>query len=402
MERGNIMLHIKDNVYYTGIRDWELRRFHGHELSTFNGSSYNSYLIKDDKTVLIDTVWNPHAEDFLRTLEQEVGFANIDMVVVNHNEPDHGGSLAALMQKIPNVEIVCSKKGEEIIRKHNGNPDWKFRTVKTGDSINIGKADLHFVDMTMIHWPDSMMTFMTGSNILFSNDAFGQHFCGPSLFVDKSDECLIWAEAFKYFAGILSPFAPLIKRKVAEVVSMNLPVEMIAPSHGCIWREDPLQIVRKYAEWADEYDEGCVTIAYDTMYHATRRMAEAIGLGIEAEGISVKLLNSATCDQSDLMTDFFRSKGIILGSCTVNNGALRSMAGVLDELRGHKLKNKVGFTFGSYGWSGEAPKHLQHGLEEAGIRILHEPVSAKYTPDEEELASCREAGRAFARSMKEA
>jgi len=397
-----MLLHVKDNVYYTGIRDWELRRFHGHELSTFNGSSYNSFLIRDDKTVLVDTVWNPHTEEFLHMLEHEVGFANIDLIIINHNEPDHGGSLAALMQKIPDVEIVCSKKGEEIIRKHNGNPAWKFRTVKTGDAINIGKSDLHFVDMTMIHWPDSMMTFMTGTNILFSNDAFGQHFCGQSLFVDKVDACTVWAEALKYFAGILAPFTSLIKRKIAEVVAMNLPIEMIAPSHGCIWRENPLQIVGKYAEWSDDYDEGYVTIAYDTMYHATRSMAEAIGHGIESEGVPVKLFNTATCDQSDLMTDFFRSKAIILGSSTVNNGALRSLAGVVDEIRGHKLKGKVGFSFGSYGWSGEAPKHLQQGMEEAGIKILHDPVSAKYTPSQEELRVCHDAGRDFARAMKEA
>jgi len=397
-----MLLHVKDNVYYTGIRDWELRRFHGHELSTFNGSSYNSYLIRDEKTVLVDTAWNPHTEAFLRTIEQEVGFPNIDIVLINHIEPDHGGSLAALMAKCPQAEIVCSKKGEDIIKKHNGQPDWKFRTVKTGDRISIGKSELVFVEMTMIHWPDSMMTFMTGSNILFSNDAFGQHFCGASIFEDKVDGCVVWAEAFKYFAGILAPFTPLIKKKVAEVTALNLPVEMIAPSHGVIWREDPMRIVNKYAEWADDYDEGFVVVAYDTMYNATKRMAETIAEALEEHDIQVKLFNTATCDQSDLMTEFFRAKGIVLGSCTVNNGALRSMAGVLDEIRGHKLRNKVGFTFGSYGWSGEAPKHLREGLEHAGIKIIQDSVTARYTPSDEELWNCREAGRAFAKALKEA
>ncbi len=391
-----MLLHVKDNVYYTGIRDWELRMFHGHELSTFNGSSYNSYLIKDDKTVLLDTVWAPHTESFLNTLEAEVGIANIDMVIVNHNEPDHGGSIVALLEKNPNIEVVCSQKGVEIIKKHFQNPDWNFHPVKTGDTINIGKSDLTFVEMTMIHWPDSMMTFMSGSNILFSNDAFGQHFCGPSIFADKVDACLVWAEAFKYFAGILSPFTALIKRKVAEVVAMNLPLEMIAPSHGVIWREDVLKIVEKYAEWSDDYDEGCVTVGYDTMYQATKKMAEAIAQGIEEEGVPVKLFNTAASDQSDLMTEFFRSKGIVLGSSTVNNGTLRSLAGVVDEIRGHKLKGKIGFTFGSYGWSGEAPKHLQEGLTEAGISIVQDPVMAKYTPSAEELLACKEAGKAFA------
>ncbi len=397
-----MLLHVKDSVWYTGYRDWELRRFHGHELSTFNGSSYNSYLIRDEKTVLVDAVWAPHTESFMNQLEDEVGFRNIDIVLVNHNEPDHGGSLPAVMARCPQAEVVCSQKGEAIIRKHFGNPDWNFRTVKTGDRINIGKSDLVFVEMTMIHWPDSMMTFMTGSNILFSNDAFGQHLCGPSIFEDKVDSCLVWAEAIKYFAGILSPFTQLIKRKVAEVEALNLPVEMIAPSHGMIWRNDPLRIVRKYAEWSDEYDEGYVTIGYDTMYQATKKMAEAIAAGIEEEGVQVKLFNTATCDQSDLMTEFFRSKGIVLGSCTVNNGALRSMAGVLDEIRGHKLRNKVGFAFGSFGWSGEAPKHLQEGLQTAGIQIVQPPVTARYTPSREELDACLEAGKFFARTIKEA
>lgn len=394
-----MLTQVKENVFYTGIRDWELRMFHGHELSTFNGSSYNSYLIKDEKTVLVDTVWKPHSNTFIETLETEVGIANIDMVIVNHNEPDHGGGLVALLEKNPNIEVVCSVNGVDIIKKHFNNPDWNFHPVKTGDVINIGKANLTFVEMTMIHWPDSMMTFMSGTNILFSNDAFGQHFYGPSIFADQVDSCLVWAEAFKYFAAILAPFTPLIKRKVAEVVALNLPLEMIAPSHGVIWREDILKIVEKYAEWSDTYHEGCVTVAYDTMYEATKKMAEAIAKGIEDSGVPVKLYNTATSDQSDLITEFFRSKGIILGSCTVNNGSLRSLAGVIDEIRGHKLKGKIGFTFGSYGWSGEAPKHMHEELEKAGIKMVQEPVMAKYTPSAEELAACYEAGKTFAKNF---
>jgi len=396
-----MLTQVKDNVFYTGIRDWELRLFHGHELSTFNGSSYNSFLIRDDKTVLIDTVWKPHSDTFIETLEAEVGIANIDMVIVNHNEPDHGGGLIALLERNPNIEVVCSVKGVDVIKKHFDHPNWNFHPVKTGDVIHIGKADLTFVEMTMIHWPDSMMTFMSGTNILFSNDAFGQHFYGQSIFADQVDSCLVWAEAFKYFASILAPFTPLIKRKVAEVVALNLPLEMIAPSHGVIWRKDILKIVEKYAEWSEEYHEGCVTVAYDTMYGATKRMAEAIAKGIEDSGVPVKLYNTATSDQSDLITEFFRSKGIVLGSCTVNNGALRSLAGVVDEIRGHKLKGKIGFTFGSHGWSGEAPKHLQQDLGKAGIQIVQEPVTAQYTPSTEELAACYQAGIAFAKKILE-
>lgn len=392
------MLHVKDNIWFSGIRDWELRRFHGHELSTFNGSSYNSYVIFDEKTVLVDTVWPPHKDAFMKMVEEEIGLAKLDYIVVNHMEPDHGGSLEYIMDKRPDLPIICSVKGKEIIKKYFQR-DWNFITVKTGDKINIGKSDLIFVDMTMIHWPDSMMTYVTGSNVLLSNDAFGQHFCGPSIFEDECDSCLVWAEALKYFAGILSPFMPLIKRKVAEVKALNLPVEMIAPSHGVIWRKDPLRIVEKYAEWAEGIDDGFAVVVYDTMYNSTKKMAEAIANGIESEGVKTKLYNSAVSDISDLMTEFFRCSGIAMGSCTVNNGYLRSLAGVIDEIRGHKFKKK-GMAFGSYGWSGESPKLINEHLKHAGLDMVIEPIGAKYNPSKEELQDCFNGGVAFARCIK--
>lgn len=392
------MLKVKDNIWFCGIRDWELRRFHGHELSTFNGSSYNAYVIFDEKTVLVDTVWPPHKDAFMKMIEEEIGLEKLDYIVINHMEPDHGGSLGYIMEKRPDLKIICSVKGKDIIRKYF-QKDWDFVTVKTGDRINIGKSDLVFVDMTMIHWPDSMMTFVTGSNVLLSNDAFGQHFCGQSLFEDECDECLVWSEALKYFAGILAPFTALIKRKVAEVVALNLPVEMIAPSHGAIWRKDPLRIVQKYAEWADGYRENYVVIAYDTMYNSTKKMGEEIARGLESEGVPAKLFNTSISDVSDLITEMFRCSAIVLGSCTVNNGYLRSLSGVVDEIKGHKLKKK-GLAFGSYGWSGESPKLLQEHMKHAGLDMAHEPLSAKYNPDATELAACFAAGVELAKTVR--
>lgn len=391
------MIKVKDNIWFCGIRDWELRRFHGHELSTFNGSSYNAYVIFDEKTVLVDTVWPPHKDSFMKMVEDEIGIDKLDYIVVNHMEPDHGGSLGYIMERRPDLPIICSVKGKDIIRKYFGK-DWNFITVKTGDRISIGKSDLVFVDMTMIHWPDSMMTYVTGSNVLLSNDAFGQHFCGSSLFVDENDECLVWAEAIKYFAGILAPFTGLIKKKVAEVVALNLPVEMIAPSHGAIWRQDPLHIVQKYAEWADNYHENFAVVAYDTMYNSTKMMAEEIARGLESTGVPVKLYNTAIADISDLLTEIFRGSAVVLGSCTVNNGYLRSLAGVVDEIRGHKLKKK-GLAFGSYGWSGESPKMLHEHMKHAGLDMSIDPIGAKYKPDDAELAKCYEAGVALAKSV---
>ncbi len=393
------MIQVKDQVYYLGLRDWELRHFHGHELSTFNGSSYNSFLIKDEKTVLVDTVWYPHADDFMEILDKEVGIDNIDYIVINHNEPDHGGTLGEIMERRPDLPIYCSVKGAEIIRKHF-HKDWNFRTVKTGDTLNIGRCELVFVEMTMIHWPDSMMTFVKGPNVLLSNDAFGQHFAGASIFEDEVDQEIVWQEALKYFAGILSPMTSIIKKKINEVLALKLPIELIAPSHGVIWRKNPLRIVEKYALWADNYDEGYVTIIYDTMYNATKKMAEAIASGLQSKGVFCKLYNSSLSDVSNVITEMFRSKGIIIGSCTVNNGTLRSIAGVLDEIKGHKFKNKVGASFGSYGWSGEAPKKIYKELEEAGIKMVLEPISFKYRPEPQELEACVQFGRDFAEHLK--
>ncbi len=394
------MIQVKDNIYWLGLKDWDLRRFHGHELSTHRGSSYNSYLIKDEKTILVDTVWTPYKDDFLELLEREIGISNIDGIVVNHMEPDHGGSLEAIMEKIPEVPIYCSRRGVETIKGHF-HKDWNFVPVKTGDRIHIGKSDMVFVEMTMIHWPDSMMTYITGSNVLLSNDAFGQHYCSHSIFHDESDECAVYQEAFKYFANILAPFTPLIKKKISELEKLNLPVDVIAPSHGVIWRENPTQIVEKYALWAENYHENFVTIVYDTMYHATKKMAEAIARGIEGKGIPCKIYNSSISDISDVLTELFRSKGILLGSCTVNNGYLRSLSGVIDELKGHKLKGKVGAAFGSYGWSNEAPKHLSNGLEGAGIEVAMAPISIRYAPTQKDLEDCVHFGAKFAEKLQE-
>jgi Uncharacterized flavoproteins len=385
------MIQIKNKIFWCGIKDWELRQFHGHELSTHRGSTYNSYLIKDKKTVLVDTVWNPYKEEFVDRLDKNVGIRNIDMIVINHIEPDHGGSLGYLMEKIPEVPIYCTKNGADIIKKHF-HKDWNFNIVKTGDSINIGEYDLVFVEMQMIHWPDSMLTYVKGASTVLSNDAFGQHFSPKSLFNDEVDNCELYQEAIKYYANILTPFSALIKKKVEQIKAMNLPIDMIAPSHGVIWRENPLQIVDKYYEWSQEYSEGYAVLIYDTMYDATKSMALAIAEGLASKGIQCKLFNSSVTDQSDLLTEIFKAKYILVGCSTVNNTVLRSIAALLDEIKGHKFKGKIGAGFGSYGWSGESPKIIHKMLEESGFKVPLEPISFKYWPTDDELKQCEEFG----------
>jgi len=392
------MIQIKDKIYWLGLKDWELRKFHGHELSTHRGSSYNTYLIKDKKNVLIDTVWSPYKLEFAQMLEDEVGIQNIDMIIINHSEPDHAGSLGYIMSINPNIPIYCTKNGADILRKFF-HKEWNFNIVKTGDTINIGDYDLVFVEMQMIHWPDSMMTYVKGANLVFSNDAFGQHYASSGLYNDEANTCELYQEAIKYYANILTPMCPLIKKKIDEVIALNLPIDIIAPSHGVIWRDNPMQIVDKYYEWAQSYNENNVVIIYDTMYDATKKMAEAIGEGLEKSNIKYKIFNAATTDRSDLITEIFKAKGIIVGSCTVNNHVLSSISALLDELKALKFKNKIAAAFGSYGWSGESAAIINKKFEDIGFNVVVPPLKFQYQPTAEVLKMGIELGESFSKSM---
>jgi len=394
------MIEIKNNIYWVGVKDWDLRRFHGHELSTFRGSTYNSYLIKDEKTVLVDTAWSPFKEEYVDKLEKEVGLKNIDLIIVNHAEIDHSGSLGYLMERIPDVPIYCTKNGVDIIKKHH-HKDWNFNVVKTGDSIKTGKYELVFVEMQMLHWPDSMLTYVKGADLILSNDAFGQHYAAPALFNDEVDECELFQEAIKYYANILAPFSGILKKKLEQIKAMNLSFDMIAPSHGVIWRKNPVQIVDKYYEWCQDYNEGTVAIVFDTMWEGTKKMAEAIAKGLNEKGKKCKIINASVTDKSDLVVDIFKAKGIIVGSPTVNNNVLSAISVVLEEIKSLKFKNKVGAAFGSYGWSGEAPKIISQKLTDAGVKVIQDYIQFKFNPTEEELEKCVEFGRNFAEKMNE-
>ncbi|TCL57286.1 flavorubredoxin [Kineothrix alysoides] len=391
---------LTDKVSWVGKTDWELVKFHGDEYSTHRGSSYNSYLIRDQKTVLIDTVWQPYDKEFVTRLKQEIDLKKIDYIIMNHNEIDHSGALPELMREIPDTPIYCTANGVKIIKGHY-HQEWNFVTVKTGDSLDIGESKLVFVEAPMLHWPDSMMTYMTGENILFSNDAFGQHYATESLYNDAVDEAELFAEALKYYANILTPFSPLVMKKIKEVLALNLPVDMICTSHGVIWKDNPAQIIESYLKWADNYQENQVTLVYDTMWNSTRKMAEAIAEGIRHadSSITVKLMNAAKEDKNDIITEVFRSKAILAGSSTINNGLLFSMGGILEMMKGLKLKNKKAAAFGSYGWSGESVKQLTKALGEGGFEVVNDGLRLLWVPDEEGLASCVEFGKQFAGAL---
>ena len=385
---------ITNKVTWVGKIDWELVHFHGDELSTDHGSSYNSYLIQDEKTVLLDTVWLPYDKEFVSRLKEVVDIHKIDYIIMNHNEVDHSGALVELMREIPGTPIYCTKKGEAILRGHY-HQDWNYVNVKTGDQLSIGSSTLTFIEAPMLHWPDTMFTYMSGDEILFSNDGFGQHYATESLFDDSVDLPDVFYEAEKYYCNILNPFSQMVKRKLAEIMDMNLSIKMIAPSHGVIWRENHAAIIEKYQKWCDAYQEDQVTIVYDTMWQSTRQMAQAIAQGIREVSpfTTVKLYNASKEDKNDILTEIFRSKIVLVGSPTINTGYSYAIAGILEMARGLKFKNKKAAAFGSYGWSGDAPKLITKKLEEAGFEIINEGFRKLWVPTDADLHECVEWGR---------
>ncbi|MGI6077375.1 MAG: MBL fold metallo-hydrolase [Fastidiosipilaceae bacterium] len=381
---------IKNNVSWVGYIDWELEQFHGDDYSIMNGSSQNAYLVQEEKTVLIDTVWAPHSFEFVENLKKEIDLNDIDYIIVNHGEVDHSGSLPALMTEIPDTPIYCTANAVKSLEGQYGKHNWNFNVVKTGDSLDIGNGkQLVFVEMKMLHWPDSMATYMTGDNILFSNDAFGQHYAVEEMYNDKANQCLLWKEAIKYYANILNPFSPFVTRKIKEIVDLNLPIDIIAPSHGAIWRDNPLQIVEKYVEWADNYQEDQITIAYDTMWDGTARIAHEIAREISKQSPDtvVKVFNVAKMDKNEIMTEVFKSKAIAVGSPTVGNDILSSVAGWMAFLKSLKFKNKKGAAFGCYGWSGESVKVIKEKLADAGFAVVEPEVKSQWNPSEADFAN---------------
>lgn len=393
---------IKNNVDWVGKIDWELTTFHGEEYSTHSGSSYNSYLIREEKTVLVDTVWLPFAEEFVENLESEIDLNTIDYIIVNHGEQDHSGALPKLMEKIPNTPIYCSANAvKSLIGQYH--KDWNFNVVKTGDSLDIGNGkSLIFVEMRMLHWPDSMATYMTGDNILFSNDAFGQHYASEHLFNDLSDQCILYQEATKYYANILNPFSKILKKKLEEIVAMNLEIDIIATSHGVIWRDKPMQIVDKYLEWCDSYQENQITIVYDTMWNGTKHTAEKIAEGIRSadQDVVIKIFNISKSDDNDLATEVFKSKAIAVGSPTVSNSMLRSLMGFLHYMKELKFQDKKAAAFGCYGWSGESPKEVHEMLEEAGFDLIAEPLKINWNMTTDSMEEAFQLGVTIANNTK--
>jgi len=393
-------VEICDKVYWVGAVDWEVREFHGHHYHTPHGTSYNAYFVRGEKTALVDTVHAPFSEELLARLESLVSLDKLDYMVVNHVEPDHAGSLAKIMARAPQVTIVCSPNGEKAIRAHFDVDGWNFQTVKTGDTVDLGGRTLSFMHATMLHWPDSMFTYVPELSLLMPNDAFGQHLASSDHYDDTVDHAILMDEASKYYANILTPYDLLVEKKIKEVVAAGLEIKMIAPSHGVIWRKNPGEIVAAYQHWATSPGEKRVIVAFETMWESTQQMAHAVIEGIEEAGVPAKLCSIPMCDRTELMRDIVESRGLALGCSTINKRVLPGMAAVLEELKGLHPEGKIGFAFGSHGWGGGAIGIMEETLTDIKAEKLVEGIGVIYRPTPEVLAACKAAGKQLAEKVK--
>lgn len=390
-------IELADNVFWVGAVDWLTRDFHGY--STNRGTTYNAFLIIDEKVTLIDTVKKPYKSELLHRIHNIIDPAKIDYLVVNHVEMDHSGCLPEMMEIIKPEKVICSKMGHKALLQHFHRPEWPYHVVSPGEEISLGKRTLNFLETRMLHWPDSMFTYLKEDEILFTSDAFGEHLATSERFDDEVNQDVLMHEAAKYYANILTLYSPLVTKLLAKVEEMQLPIKMLAPDHGVVWRSNPGKIIEAYSRWSAHKGNGKALIIYDTMWESTRKMAKAVAEGLHDGGIEYKLLDLQVNHRSDVMTDVLESSAIILGSSTLNNGMLPRMADFLMYMRGLRPTNKIGASFGSYGWSGEAVKMMNETLKDMNITLCHQGVRVQYVPEHARLAECVELGRTVAKAL---
>ncbi|MFA6281005.1 MAG: FprA family A-type flavoprotein [Candidatus Omnitrophota bacterium] len=383
------MVKIAENIYWTGYIDWKLRSFHGY--STPSGSTYNAYLILDDQPTLIDTVKHYGFDEMFERIKEVIEPSKIKYIISNHTEMDHSGSIGKLLEHCPNAEVVCSPKGEEGLKKHfpAASYNWKFKVVNSGDSLKIGKRNLKFFLMPMVHWPDSMATYSESDSILFPNDAFGQHYASNERFTDEAGEDIVIKEATKYYANIVMPYGSQVL-KAFEAIK-DIKIDMICPSHGLIWRKKETieKIIGLYKKWANYEPGKSVVIVYDTMWHSTESLAIKLYELLDKEEIDVKLFNLQNAHISDIIAEVISAKVLAIGSPVLNNKVLPTMGAFLTYLKGLKPKNRFGFVFGSYGWAKVAFKELEDSLKEAGMELIGEGSYVNYVPTPEDLDSLK-------------
>lgn len=388
-------VQIAEGVFDVGVNDWNIQDFHGY--STPLGTSYNAFLIMDEKVALVDTVKSEHADQLIRNISQIIDPRKIDYMISNHTEMDHSGSLARVMHRIGEEKpVYCSKMGHKNLSLHFANR-LNYQPVTDGQELSLGKRTLAFLETRMLHWPDSMFTYLKEDQILLSSDAFGQHYAGFEKYDDVIGDAIM-PHAKKYFANILLPYAPLILKLVEKVTQMGLQIRMICPDHGVLWRTDPAKIINAYVRWSKQIPKRKAVVVYDSMWHSTEKMADAISAGLNAEGIAVRPMYLRKWHRSDVMTEVMDAKAVLVGSPTLNNGLFPTVSDFLTYMKGLKPKNKIGAAFGSHGWSGEATKIITKELEGMQFEMV-DPLQHQYVPDSNNLDACYEFGRDIGRRI---
>lgn len=390
---------IKKDIYWVGTVDWSRRNFHGYSISP-QGTTYNAFAIKDQKNVVIDSVDSESAGKFLCKLSHVMKPETVDYLVVNHVEPDHSGALPRLVDACKPEKIFCSVMGEKALKEYHNTQGWPLVPVKTGDSVSIGARTLHFLETRMLHWPDSMMTYVAEDKLLISSDAFGQNIASSERFADEYDQGELNRQLSRYYANIVLPFSPVTLKILDEVARLKLDIDMIAPDHGLMWRgEGVAHVLAEYRRFAQQKPANRAVVFYDTMWHSTEKMANAVAEGLVAGGTPVRLMSLKSSHHSDVMAEVFESGAVLAGSATHNNNVLPLMAAMLVYMKGLKPQNKVGAAFGSYGWSGEALKHMSEALAGMGFEMI-EGVRAKNRPNHDQLKACAELGRNVSKALQ--
>jgi flavorubredoxin len=389
-------LEIAKNIYWVGSIDWNIRDFHGY--STYQGTTYNAYLIKDEKVVLIDTVKKDFFPEWMDQIRLLIDPKKIDYVISNHAELDHSGSLDWLMHVIGSEKpVYCSKLGAQNLGRHF-HGGLNLKPMNEGEELKLGQRNVTFLETRMLHWPDSMFTYLKEDQILFSSDAFGQHYAGMERFDDQIGEAIM-PHAKKYFANILLLYSPLILKLVEKVTRMGLPIKMICPDHGVMWRKDPGKIIQAYVEWSHQKPKKKALVIYDSMWHSTQTMAEAIMDALAQERVDARTMHLRTIHRSDVMTEVLDAGAILVGSPTLNNGLFPTVADFLCYMKGLKPLNKIAAAFGSYGWSGEAVKLINQDLEAMKFRIVDPGLNIQYVPDKKGLEACHALGKKVAQAI---
>jgi flavorubredoxin len=391
-------VEIAKGIYDVGVIDWNIRDFHGY--STYRGTSYNAFLIVDEKIVLIDTVKKNYSNQLIDNISKIIDPQKIDFVISNHTEMDHSGGLPRVMHKIgEDKPLYCSKMGAKNLARHF-DQKWNYHAIGTGETLSLGNRTLTFLETRMVHWPDSMFTYLKEDKILFSSDGFGQHYAGHERFDDQIGEDIM-LHAKKYYANILLLYSPLILKLLDEVSRMGLEIHMICPDHGIIWRQNPGRIIDAYAKWARQDQEKKAVVVYDTMWHSTEAMANEIAAGIADEGVSVRPIHIRSSHRSEIMTEVLDAAAVVVGSPTLNNQLFPTVSDFLVYMKGLKPVNKIGAAFGSYGWSGEAVKLINEELEAMKFNVIDPGIRIQYVPEKEGLSACFELGKKLGQAINE-